>query len=79
MDWNSIFQRLVNKLLGQARGRFADAYLDDIIIYSKTWEEHVRHVRFLLEQLRKAKLTLNREKCQFGKTTLRYLGFIISP
>ena len=76
---SSIFQRLVNKLLGQARNRFADAYLDDIIIYSKTWEEHMSHIRFVLEQLRIAKFTLNKNKCQFGKTTLRYLGFIISP
>jgi hypothetical protein len=75
----SIFQRLVNKILGHARGIFADAYLDDIIIYSRTWEEHLEHVGYVLEQLRKANLTLNSKKCSFGKTTLKYLGFIVGP
>jgi hypothetical protein len=75
----SIFQRFMNGVLRDARGRFADAHLDDIIIYSRTWEEHMDHISFVLEQLRKANVTANIEKCEFGKTTLKYLGFIISP
>ncbi|OXA42471.1 Transposon Ty3-G Gag-Pol polyprotein [Folsomia candida] len=73
------FQRFVNNLLKNARGVFADAYLDDIIIYSSTWKEHLKHVRFVLEQLQAAGLTANVAKCSFGLTTISYLGFIISP
>ncbi len=75
----SVFQRLVNKVLGKARGIFAEAYLDDIIIYSKSWSEHIEHIRYVLEQLKKAGLTVNPVKCQFGKTEIKYLGFIVSP
>jgi len=75
----SLFQRLVNKILGRARGLFADAYIDDIIIYSKTWKEHLEHLKYVFEQIQKAGMTVNKEKCNFGKTTLKYLGFVISP
>ena len=73
------FVRLVTKVLGEARGIFADAYLDDIIVFSKTWKEHLDHLRFVLGRLRKAGLTVNPQKCQFGKTTIKYLGFIVGP
>jgi hypothetical protein len=75
----SIFQREMNKILKNARGLFADAYLDDIIIYSRTWKEHLEHIKFVLERLREAGLTANVEKCDFGKTTIKYLGFLITP
>jgi len=75
----AIFQRTVNKLLREARGSFADAYLDDIIIYSRTWKEHLDHIRFVLEQLRQAGFTANVEKCSFGKTSIKYLGFVQGP
>lgn len=73
------FQRFINNLLKDARGTFADPYLDDILIYSDTWEDHMKHLRFVLDRLREANLTANVEKCEFGKTTVTYLGFIISP
>jgi hypothetical protein len=73
------FVRLVSKVLGDAKGIFADAYLDDIIIFSKTWQEHMSHIKYVLEKLKKAGLTVNPQKCQFGKTTIKYLGFVVSP
>jgi len=75
----SIFQRFINKVLGSARGRFAEAYLDDILIYSNSWEEHLQHISYILEQLRKAGVTLNVEKCVFGETQIKYLGFVVTP
>jgi len=75
----ALFSRLVSKVLGEARGLFADAYLDDIIIFSKSWKEHLEHIKFVLQKLKKAGLTVNPAKCQFGKTTIKYLGFIVSP
>jgi hypothetical protein len=76
---SSIFQRFVNKVLGKSRGSFADAYLDDIIVFSSSWSEHLEHLRYVLQQLESAGLTVNPSKCQFGKTTIKYLGFVVSP
>jgi hypothetical protein len=52
-------------------------YLDDILIFSKTREEHVKHVRQVLDVLKKEKLFLKMSKCEFGKTSLVYLGHIV--
>jgi hypothetical protein len=75
----NIFQRFMNRVLGDARGRYADAYLDDIIINSKSWQEHLDHISNVLSKLRKARVTANIEKYEFGKTKMQYLGFVITP
>ena len=72
------FQGLMNDILRECLDRFASAFLDDIIIYSHTLEEHKRHVTEVLERLRKAGLYLKRKKCQFHKTEVEFLGVIIS-
>ena len=53
---------------------FAKTYLDDIIIFSQTWEEHVAHVRTVLEKLRQAGLTANPRKCVWGVQFVEFLG-----
>ena len=67
----------MNDILRECLDRFASAFLDDIIIYSCTLEEHKQHVMEFLEQLRKAGLYLKRKKCQFHKTEVKFLGIII--
>ena len=54
-------------------------YLDDILIYSQTKEEHTKHVRHVLNQLKDAKLIANFKKCEFGKRELIFVGFKITP
>ena len=56
---------------------FVIVYLDDILVFSNTWEEHVVHVKFFLDVLRKEKLYVKMSKCEFAKTSLVYLGHII--
>jgi len=56
---------------------FAAAYLDDIVIYSSTWEEHLAHIRAVFEGLREAGLTVKPRKCQFGMSQCVYLGHIV--
>ncbi len=51
-----------------------DAYLDDIVIYSETWEDHLKTLKFFFERLESASLTLNLTKCEIGKATITYLG-----
>ena len=56
---------------------FAIVYLDDILVFSKTWEEHTVHVKNVLYVLRKEKLYVKMSKCEFAKTSLLYPGHII--
>jgi hypothetical protein len=56
---------------------FAIVYLDDILVFSGTWDEHVWHVKKVFDTLQREKLYVKLSKCEFGKTTLVYLGHII--
>lgn len=56
---------------------FSCAYLDDIVIYSITWEEHLSHLEEVLDRLRAAGLTVNPAKCVIAKEETEYLGFTI--
>ena len=53
-------------------------YLDDILIFTKTEEEHAQAVRWVLQVLKKNKLFLHPEKCEFYKQRIEYLGLVIS-
>ena len=70
------FQRLINKVLADLD--FAFGYLDDILIYSPDVPTHLVHMRQLFQRLREADLKLNREKCNFFKSHIQYLGHLIS-
>ena len=70
------FQRLINKVLVGLD--FTFGYLDDILIYSPDVPTHLVHMRQLFQRLREADLKLNREKCNFFKSHIQYLGHLIS-
>ena len=53
-------------------------YCDDILIFSKTREEHLVHVRMVLEALRHHKLYAKASKCHFGRSSVSFLGHVIS-
>src|SRR6266542_295559 len=65
-------------ILRKYLGDFVLVYLDDIIIYSKTWKEHLNHLRLVFEALRGAGLMVKVKKCEFAKRKLKFLGHIIS-
>ena len=67
------FQRMMDTVM-QGLGCFSAVYLDDIVIYSESWEEHLKHVREILERLQKSNLTAKPNKCQFGMKECVYLG-----
>jgi len=71
------FQALINDVLCQFLDDFCTAFLDDILIYSNTLEEHKKHVYKVLKALSDAGLHLKPEKCHFHKQEVKYLGFII--
>lgn len=71
------FQRLLDSVICQNFEEFAVAYLDDIIIFSETFEDHLIHLRKVLTELRKANLHINTEKSVFCKKELKYLGHVV--
>ena len=71
------FMRLMNDVLRPFLDDFVIVYLDDILIFSKTWEEHLKHVKQTLDVLKREKLHVKLSKCEFGKTSLNYLGHIV--
>ena len=72
------FQRLMENCLGDLHLNWCIIYLDDIIVYSKMPEEHVKHLRGVFEKLSEAGLKLKPSKCEFFKEKIAYLGHIMS-
>ena len=79
MNAPAAFQRLMDAVLKGIAWECCMVYLDDVIIFSDTWPEHVAHVRNVLERLGEAGLTLKLKKCQFGTQSIEYLGYRITP
>ena len=72
------FQRYINECLKGLRDVICIAYLDDILCYSSTFENHLRDVRVVLQRLKSAGIKLRAEKCELFKTKVKYLGKVIS-
>ena len=68
------FQTLMNQILRPYIDKFVLVYLDDILVYSNSEEEHVEHLRLVLEALRKHKLYARPRKCSFDKPTVEFCG-----
>lgn len=74
----STFQRLMQQVLGELFMKCSIVYLDDVLIYSESYEEHLRHLELVFAKLKKYGLKLNTNKCQFFRKKVKYLGHIIS-
>ena len=74
----SSFQRLMNKVFAEEINSFVLVYLDDILIYSRSIEQHWDHLQCAMEKLRQAKLYGRLHKCEFLKDKFDYLGFKVS-
>ena len=73
------FQRLMECVLAGLSGAHCLVYLDDIIVFSTTFEEHLKRLTSVLDRLRTAGLKLKSRKCHFAKKQITYLGHVISP
>lgn len=74
----STFQSLMNSVFRDYLRKFVLVFFDDILVYSSSREEHLKHVQIVLELLQHHKLFVKLKKCEFGKSELEYLGHIIS-
>jgi transposase InsO family protein len=72
------FQAYINRALRGLVDDFCIVYLDDILIFSKSEEEHYQHLELVIERLRRAELYANPKKCEFFKAELEYLGFLVN-
>ena len=70
------FSFVINKAIGQCSD-FAPNYLDDIIVFSRTAEDHLKHLEQVFAALQKADLKIKASKCEFFKSHVCYLGFLI--
>ena len=73
------FQRLMGHILRGLEYRFALIYIDDIIIFSKSVDEHLDHLEEVFRRLRDANVKLNPKKCSFVKQRVEYLGHVVTP
>jgi len=72
------FQRLMNLLLAGLHWQICLVYLDDILIFSRTFEEHLCRLKIVFDKLQGAGLKLRLDKCHFAKAQTSYLGYVIS-
>jgi len=69
------FQRLINSLTSDLEG--CEGYINDVVIYSDTWQQHIQSLRALLERLAQAQLTVNLPKSEFRHAQVVFLGHVI--
>ena len=72
------FMTLMHDVLRDQLDHSVVVYLDDILIYSRTWEQHVKDVATVLQKLREHKLYAKLSKCEFGKKRVEFLGHFVS-
>ncbi|KAL0168410.1 hypothetical protein M9458_036632, partial [Cirrhinus mrigala] len=75
----SIFQNFMNEIFRDMLNHFVIIYIEDILIYSPNLKEHQGHVTRVLRRLREHHLYLKGEKCEFHKSTIHFLGYMIIP
>ncbi|GFS66683.1 retrovirus-related Pol polyprotein from transposon 297 [Trichonephila clavipes] len=72
------FQKAIDIILKPVIGKFVNVYMDDVIISSPSFTQHVKHLKEVFRLLHEAGLTLNKDKCKFGCEELKYLGLVIN-
>lgn len=71
------FQRAMDKIFKEYIDEFMNIYIDDIVIYSKTFEEHLEHIEKVLKRLREVNMMIKIKKCSWAKRNVEYLGHIV--
>lgn len=72
----AIFQRLMNNICGDLNDN-TNAYIDDVVVFSSCWNDHLQHLREVLSRFRREGLTLQPEKCFLAQEEVSFLGHVI--
>ena len=72
------FQRMMNSLFREELDTFVLVYLDDILVFFQTLEDHIHRIRTALQKMRNAKFFFHLHKCSFFQEKVDYLGFYVS-
>lgn len=75
----AIFQKMMDQILIQYLHKFCFVYMDDIVIFSKSLQEHLQHLKLILDELRKYNLKIQLDKSEFLRKEVPFLGHIITP
>ena len=75
---SAIFQVYINYVLCDLVDNFCIVYLDDILVFSKSEEEHYQHLQLIIKCLQHTELYANLKKCKFFKSKVEYLDFLIN-
>lgn len=70
------FQRLMDQVLSGTED-FVAAYIDDVVIYSASWKEHLHHLAEVFQRIHNAGLVVNAKKCNLAKPEVSYLGYML--
>ncbi|UYV68342.1 K02A2.6-like [Cordylochernes scorpioides] len=71
------FERMIDSVLGSLKWNMCLCYLDDIVVYAPTFEEHIHRLQIVLSCIQKAGLSLNHKKCLFGSRRIKILGHLV--
>ena len=72
-------QRVLAGLNPEAGPDFVAVYIDDVLIFSRTIEEHLMHLRAVIQRIREVGLKLKPSKCHFARREVEYLGHVVTP
>ena len=75
---SATFQSYINRTLHEFVDDFCIVYLDDILVFSQTEEKHLHHLKLVIEYLQHAELYANSKKCDFFKSEVEFLGFLVN-
>jgi hypothetical protein len=68
----------MNDILRDFLHKFVIVYLDDVCVYNRTMEEHLEHLRLVLQRFKEEDLSLRLKQCFFGLHDMKYLGYTVS-
>ena len=78
MNAPAYFMNMMNKVFMEYLDKFVVVFIDDILVYSKSEEEHAEHLRLILEKLREHQLYAKFSKCDFWKKEVDFLGHVMT-